>query len=96
MKLVFITIYKFNYILSFSILLYLIDSDRPFFWFAKEVITYDTGFVKDTIFFINCNDCYLIFIFALSLGFTPSFLPFLSCYRCYLFYDFTTTISSWH
>jgi len=29
------------------------------------------------IFLINCNDCYLIFILALSLGFTPSFNHFL-------------------
>jgi len=31
------------------------------------------AFIKDTIFLINCNDCYLIFILALSLGFTSSF-----------------------
>jgi len=46
----FITIYKFNYNLSFSISLYLTDIDRPFFWFAKEVITYVSGFIKDSFF----------------------------------------------
>jgi len=54
-------IYKFNYNHSFSISLYLIYTDRPFFWFAKEVITYVNVFIKDTIFLINYNASYLNF-----------------------------------
>jgi len=48
-KLVFITVYEFNYNHSFSILLYLIYTDRPFL-FAKDVIIHVNVFIKDTIF----------------------------------------------
>jgi len=58
----------FYHHISFSISLYLTDTDRPF-WFAKEVITYVNIFMKDTIFLINCKYSYLNFILALSNNF---------------------------